>query len=129
MLEILLSFTFDYIIYIPSYVVGLRGSIVPHHRHARSVHENLLEVPSNVGVLNGLVEQLLLTGEHIPGRRAQRFKKFVQGVFIFSIYIDFLEHMEVRCKPFPRSHMRDAVQDLFTVATRFLLAKLVAGKP
>lgn len=125
---ILFSVVGHKILDVPNDIIGGCGRVVSHHRHARSVNKNLLEVPSNITILQRSIEQLLLINKLLPGWWAVFFEEIVEGMFIFTVHVYLLEKLEVGQEPLARPHVLDTIENLFAVTTWLLLAKLVAWK-
>lgn len=95
------------------------------HRNSLPVEQEFFEVPADVVVVLGRVEEPILGPESRVRRGAMTLEESVQRVLVFPVHLDLLEHGEVGHVVLARSHVPDPVKDLLA-RTRLLLSKLVA---
>lgn len=98
------------------------------HRNSLPVKQEFFEVPADVVVVLGRVEELILGAETRVRRGATTLEEGVQRVLVFPVHLDLLEHGEVGYEVLARSHVPDPIKDLLARTTRLLLSKLVAGE-
>lgn len=113
---------------VASDLVGRVAGLVAFHRHSSPVNQELFEIPTDVVVVLGRVEEFILGAKNWIRRGATTLEESVERVLVFPVHLNLLEHGKVGHVVVARTHVLDPVQNLLAAAG-LLLSKLVAGKP